>query len=269
MAPTRPREGWQVTAHVTVRKMMAATVIVEWQRRWSGGRDVTGGARARTEISMRSSERMPLDQIPTVAPGLPCHGRLRRLEVSLFDNASNTPPRLPVSPLPAAMRVEVWLVHDQPNRQLGQDVPLHVSQPFDPAGTQSVFRTAVFPSGGELFIVDVDTHFRLVREESGRTALWVGLRRIILDGETGARHMAGASSDTVAWVPGEVLEFELPAPGVRLGARGGGGRAGGSGGGSVVGGRSATTPVQLLGHRFSVRVRFTPSGSLSQASPPA
>lgn len=256
--PARPREGWYVTARVSNPQFGAATVVIDWQRRWSGGREVTGGTQARMEVRLRSPERLSLDEIQTVAPGMPCHGRLRRLELSLLDGARNGPPTDPVSPLSAAMRVELWFIHDKPNQQRGQDIPLHVSQPFDPAGTQSMFRTAVFTSGGRSYIVDVDTHFRVVREESGRIGLWVGLRRIILDGETGARHMAGASSDTVAWVPGEVLEFELPAPGVRAGGRGGGGA---SGGGSVSAGRGTTTPILLQGHRFSVRVRFTPAGS--------
>lgn len=260
--PTSPREGWQVTARVTARQLFAATVIVEWQRRWSGGRELTGGAHGRTEVSMRSSDRMPLDRIPTVAPGLPCHGRQRQLELSFFVNASNTPPTLPVSLLPSPLRVELWLIHDKPNQQRGQDIPLHVSQPFDPSGTQAMFRTAVFRSGSDSFTVDVDTHFRVVREESGRIGLWVGLRRIVLDGETGARHMAGASSNTIEWGgPGEVLEFELPAPGMRGGTSGGSGQSGIRGAAAGSGQVRPAVPMLLQGHRFSVRVRFTPAGS--------
>jgi hypothetical protein len=160
------------------------------------------------------------------------------------------------------MTMDVWLVHQTP---AGVETTYAVSLPFDPAETRFVYRTQPITSDDGTFHVDVDGAVRTVRREDGSLGLWAGLRRAIVDTSTNAVRMAGGSGGAViAWgQAGDVISFDLPDP-MGLAARRGGSGTGGGGGirGAAVGGISNVTPPSseppLMGHKFSVRLRFVP-----------
>jgi len=258
--PTNVRDSWRVDARVRARpSLFTATVAVEWQRMWSGGRPITNGASATTEIELRAGDRVPLDHLETSAPGLECHGRFRTLELVVFGNVIHRPPVLPVMPTPVPMTMETWLVHQTP---AGVETTYAVSVPFNPAETRFVFRTQPITSHDGTFYADLDGDVRTVRREDGSLGLWAGFRRAIVDTSTNkVRTATGSGGSVIDWgQAGEVISFDLPAlrP-VPAGAGGGGG-----GRGAVAGGISntpaQTAPLQtpLMGHKFSVRIRFVP-----------
>lgn len=265
--PTNVRDGWRVAARVRERRStFNATVDVEWQRMWSGGRPITNGASATTEIELRPGDRVPLDHLETSAPGLECHGRVRALELVVFGNVIHRPPTLPVMPPPGLMTMEAWLVHLTP---ADVETTYAIALPFDPAETRFVFRTQSITTHDGTFYADLDGAVRTVRREDGSLGLWAGFRRAIVDTSTNTTRMAtGSGGSVIDWgQAGEVISFDLPAI-VPVGAgRGGigiGGGGGGSGRGAVAGGvsnavtHSAPHLPPLMGHKFSVRIRFVP-----------
>jgi len=260
--PTNVRDGWRVAARVRARpRAFTATVAVEWQRMWDGGRPITNGASATTEIEMYQGDRVPLDHLATSALGLECHGQFRALELVVFGNVIHQPPALPVMPTPVPMTMEAWLVHQTP---AGVETTYALSVPFDPAETRFVFRTRPITSDDGTFYADLDGAVRTVRREDGSLGLSAGFRRAIVDTSTNKMRTAtGSGGSVIDWgQTGEVISFDLPAlrP-VPTGAGGGGG-----GRGAVAGGISntpaQTAPLQtpLMGHKFSVRLRFVPVG---------
>jgi len=259
--PTNVRDGWRVAARVRTRpRVFTATVAVEWQRLWSGGQLITNGASATTEIELRAGDRVPLDHLETSAPGLDCHGRFRALELMVFGNVILQTPDLPVMTPPVPMTMDAWLVHHTP---AGVETTYAVSLPFDATETRVIFRTQPITSHDGTFYADLDGAVRTVRREDGSLGLWAGFRRAIVDTSTNTMRTAtGSGGSVIDWgQAGEVIAFDLPAlrP-VPTGAGGGGG-----GRGAVAGGIGNTPPqappfqTPLLGHRFSVRLRFTPA----------
>lgn len=257
--PPSAREGWRVVARVTVHADRTATAYLEWQRLWTGGRELPNGASATTEVSLRLRDRVPIDTLPITAPGLECHGSSRILEVYVSANLLTTPPDVPTRSVTTPLRMEVWLVHRTP---LDEETTYHMAIPFDPADTRFVFRTKPIPSPDGIYYVDIDGQFRAVSRADGSPGLWAGVRRSIVDVSTGTLRTSGGSSPTVAWAsPGEVISFDLPVPGLsggRGGGRGGRGSAGGgianAGAGRISGGSRA---MPLANHHLSLRVRFT------------
>jgi len=250
--PSNVRDGWRVITRVRSHGAgRAALVDVEWLRVWAGGRTITNGATATTEVELRPGDRVPLDHLEISEPGLECHGRLRGLELSVFRNVILRPPDLAMMPPPMTTTMDVWLVHQSP---AGVETTYAVSLPFDPAETRFVFRTRPIPSPDGTFHVDVDGAVRTVRREDGSLGLWAGLRRAIVDTSDNAVRMAGGSGGSVIdWgTTGEVISFDLPNPAPP------GGRGASVGGLSIAGAQAqASTP--LLGHKLSVRIRFVPA----------
>lgn len=261
--PVNVRDGWKVTARLVAQEMRTATVAVEWQRMWTAGRAVTNGTSGTTEIVLRSGDRVPLDHLETIGTGLECHGRTRTLELSMWNNVINQPPDRPTMAPPGPVKMEVWLVHHTP---ADVETTYALAVPFAPSETRFVFRTQPIGSFDGTYHVDLDGQVRTVARDDGTLALWVGIRRAIVDTSTNAvRFGSGSGGSLTAWAqPGEVLSFDLPAPWMGApvgGGSGGGGRSGAVAAGGVSHSSSSHAGLErapLNGHRFSVRFRFTP-----------
>lgn len=263
--PDNVRDGWKVTTRVLDSQLRSATVEVQWQRMWTGGTVISKGAGGTSQIVLGSRDRIPLDQLVTSAPNLECHGQTRGLELSMWSNVINGPPDRPAMAPPAPVTLDVWLVHQTP---AGVETTYALSMPFDHTGSRFMFRTQPITSIEATYYLDLDAQVRAVQRADGTLGVWTAMRRAIVDASTNAMRIGvGTGGAITAWAePGDVLSFDLPTPGTGgavgsgLGSAGGGG--GGSGRGAAAGGVAAGTThrqdLPLLGHRFSLRLRFTP-----------
>jgi hypothetical protein len=256
--PQHVRDGWKVTARVLDASLRSATVAIQWQRVWAGGQVISNGAGGTSEIVLGSRDRIPLDHLVMAAPGLECHGQTRRLELYMWSNVINGAPDRPAMVPPAPVTMEVWLVHHTP---AGVETTYALSMPFDHTSSRFVFRTRPITSVGASYYLDLDAQVRAVQREDGSLGLWTAIRRALIDASTGTMRLGwGTGGSMTEWAqPGDVISFDLPP--ASAGGRGGGG--GGSGRGTAAGGvASGAAPSHefpLLGHRFSLRLRLTPT----------
>jgi hypothetical protein len=211
-----------------------------------------------------SRDRIPLDYLVTNEPGLECHGQTRRLELYMWSNVVNGPSDRPVMAPPAPVSMEVWLVHQTP---AGVETTYALSMPFDHSGSRFMFRTQPITSTAATYYLDLDAQVRAVQRDDGSLGLWTAMRRAIVDASTNTMRVGmGTGGAITAWAqPGEVISFDLPpaipSRGSGVGNTRGGGGGGGGRGAAAVGVASGvphTDEVPLLGHRFSLRLRFTP-----------
>jgi hypothetical protein len=265
--PTDAREGWRISTRIISRDARrSTTVAVEWQRMWSGGRAITNRTGAKTEVALGSGDTVHVDHLEISAPGLPCHGQVRALEIQVMGNVVVGAPDRPIMPPPAPMTMDAWLVHQTP---AGVETTYALSLPFDPAESRFVFRTQPITSHDGTFYIDVDAAVRSVRRDDGSPGLWAGLRRMIQStSNPELRVTTGSGGSVIDWGrTGDVISFDLPDPKpVGAGTGGGGAGIGGGGGrGAAAGGitnsaaHAAPQLPPLMGHKFSVRIRFTPA----------
>lgn len=249
--PDNARDGWKITARVLAVQRQSATVAVQWQRMWTSGRVVSGGAGGTSEIVLGSRDRIPLDQLVTDAAGLPCHGQTRRLELYMWSNVVNAPPGRPAMMPPAPVTLEAWLVHHTP---AGVETTYALSMPFDHTSSRFIFRTQPIAADEAAYYLDIDAQVRAVEREDGTLGLWTAIRRALIDASTHTMRVGwGTGGSLTAWAqPGEVVSFDLPP------ATGGGGAGGRGAAGGVSSALSRVPEFPLPGHRFSLRLRFTP-----------
>lgn len=257
--PQHARDGWKVTARVLNAQLRSATVAIQWQRLWTGGQAINNGAGGTSEIVLGSRDRVPLDHLVTSAPGLECHGQTRRLELYMWSNVINGALDRPAMVPPAPVTMEVWLVHHTP---AGVETTYALSMPFDHTSSRFVFRTRPITSVGASYYLDLDAQVRAVQREDGSLGLWTAIRRALIDASTGTMRLGwGTGGSMTEWAqPGDVISFDLPPASAGGSGGGGGGGRGGRGGaaGGVASGAGPSPEFPLLGHRFSLRLRFTP-----------
>jgi hypothetical protein len=269
-----PAVGWHFTGRVLQRTGNDFLVQIEWQRLWDAAARVTNGPNGSLQVTMHPGDRLELDRVaPLVASA--CQVASARLEATIewrparpLVNAAigrlagasaaasgggtgragsgaggadaGARPILPIVPVQGpAFDAELWLVHQRPD---GTEEVQQQTLTFGGDGTHFAFPPVPMPIGKGSLDVEVGGVVRLVSTNGQPPGLQVTIYRHLKGTGSSALDNFGDSSRTIPMpAPSEVISFELPqeisfAPN------------------TVV----RPSPVSLIGHQFSLRVRVSP-----------
>jgi hypothetical protein len=280
--PADVTEGWRISIVERSRTDQQMFIAVTWLRMWERGRLVTAGSGGTSELTLKSGDRVPLDQITRPSVPADCAATQKTLElqvamrvtapagmVSATTGPTSTEPN---APLDGPVTAELWMVHQLPN---GIETVQRQTVRLPEGGVGFLFRGSPVESAEGPMVIEVSGQLRAVIRADGTRGLWTGFARSVVHQATGRRYSGSGGDKAVDWLtPGDVISFDLPTPSIspgfstQTGGRGGGVATGGTGAaGGIVstrsggsGGARATTvprgPNLLEGHRLSVRIRL-------------